>query len=46
MNQGAVGQPDAKAIAHRLIVVSQGFEFKAVAGAVVIGKDRDGAGGN
>ena len=45
-NRGAVWQPNAKSIAHRLLVVAWGVKFEAVAGAAGIGDDRGGAGGN
>ena len=37
LNQGAVRQPDAKATAHRLLIVAWGVEFEAVACAAGIG---------
>ena len=46
LNRGSVRQPDAKAIAHRLLVVTRDVEFEAVACASGIGDDRGGAGGN
>ena len=45
LNWGAFGQPDAKAIAHRLLVVARGVKFEAVACAAGIGNNRGGAGG-
>ena len=36
LNRSAIGQPDEKAIAHRLLVVEQGVEFETVAGAAGI----------
>ena len=37
LNRGAVGQPDAKDITHRLLVIARGIKFEAVAGAAGIG---------
>ena len=45
LNRGAVRQPDAKSIAHRLLVVAQGVGFESVVCAAGIGDDRGGAGG-
>ena len=40
LNQGAVRQPNAKDIAHRLLVVAQGVNFESVACAASISDDR------
>ena len=45
LNRGAVRQSNAKAIAHRLLVVTRVVEFEAVTCAAAIGNDRGGAGG-
>ena len=39
LNLVAVGKSNGKAIAHRLLFVTRGAEFEAVAGATGIGND-------
>ena len=46
LNLGAIRQPDAKAITHRLLVVARVVSFEAVPGAAGIGDDHGRAGGN
>ena len=46
LNRGALGKSDVKAIAQRLLVVSQGVKFEALDRAAGIGDDRDAVAGN
>ena len=46
LDLGAVGQPDAKAIVHRLPVFTRGVEAQAVAGASGVVEDIGGTWGN
>ena len=46
LNRGDVRKPNAKSIAHRLLVVARGVEFETVDFAAGIRDDCGGSGGN